>query len=613
MRRKISTFIALVLTVCLAGCGSSPDTESTSENPAGNSVENVSEGLEESGSDGAETEREYTDEIKNGDFETKDFTGWDVEDDKGILLVRTDDWAVINTSYFVKVQATCDGTFTVSQKIKASETDSYVGAINYEGFESFGGKITFSVLVNDSEAAAVDITPSRGWDVWDTASTDPFDIKEGDIITLQVTGDFVSGDWADFDDIRLIKSSEAQEALGGGIEITSEILAEGAVGSGCIDWKGVTYNGVNINGGNFIKGVDISSLISLENSGVVYYNAAGEEQDLISLFKDAGINYVRLRVWNDPYAEGAEKTPENSYGGGVCDLEYTCRLAERCAALDIPVFIDFHYSDFWTDPGRGYAPKAWAGYSLEEKKAAIAEYTTDALEKIKETGVEIGIVSVGNETTGFMAGEEGIEDVSQLIAAGCSAVRSFDDSILIAVHFTNPESFNYYGSATQLYNVGADYDIFSTSYYATDHGTTDNLISKMNSVAQDFGKLTMLAEYKYPTSGSCGKYVENTFGTPSPEGQTNAIRVINETAAQIDNCIGTFYWEPAWIQAPSDTWATQGSGWFNAPAAEYDKANSSLSAAQGSGTWESALFDEDGHPYDALTSDIFHQIWTDGE
>lgn len=590
MKKIFNIFMAFTLIVCLAGCGSSSDSKNTVEN-----------------------DEEYAAEIINNDFETKDFTGWNVEDDNGILLVRNDDWAAVNTSYFVKVQAENDGSFTVSQKIKAAETDSYIGAVNYEGSDSFVGKITFSVLVNDNESTAVDITPSKGWDIWNAAVTDEIAINEGDIVTLQITGNCVSGDWADFDDIIFVKASEAQETVGSKREVNSVITAEGAVGSGSIDWKGITYNGVNVNGGNFIKGVDISSLISLEKSGVVYHNADGEEQDLIILFQDAGINYVRLRVWNDPYAEGAEKTPENSYGGGVCDLDYVCQIAKRCADLDIPLFIDFHYSDFWNDPARGYAPKAWDGCSLEEKQSALAEFTKDSLEKIRETGAEIGIVSIGNETTGFMAGEKGIDNISLLIATGCAAVREFDDGILIAVHFTNPESSNYYGFAAKLYDVGADYDIFSTSYYATDHGTLDNLTNKMNSVAQDFGKLTMLAEYKYPTTGSYSQYIEETFGKPSEKGQTNAIRVINEAAAQIDNCIGTFYWEPAWVQTPAETWATQGSGWFNAPAAEYDEKNSSLTSAQGSGTWENALFDSDGYPYDAITSDIFNQIWTDGE
>lgn len=589
MRKVLCLIISLVIVFGLVGCNSDEQNNDDSD---------------------------YSSEIQNGDFETQNFDGWTVDDEEGVLNVQTDDWATMNCTYFVKMYSEKTASFSVSQTIKVSESDTYISSIDYEGYESFSGNVTFSVLVNDEETASIDITPNAGWDVWKTASTDDMELKEGDIVTFKVSGTLNADDWGDFDDIIFVKASEAKteedaEALA---DTDWDITEEGAVGSGCIDWNGVTYNGTVINDGNFIKGVDISSIISLENSGVVYYNTDGEEDDLMQILKDAGVNYVRARVWNDPYASDAdEKTPENSYGGGVCDLNYTCQIAERCAELGLKLYVDFHFSDFWSDPGRAYAPKAWADYSLEEKEVALAEFATEALTEIAKTGVEIGIVSIGNETNNYMSGEEGILNISQLISAGCSAVRAFDENILIAVHFTNPESANYFGYATQLQEAGADYDIFATSYYPFWHGTTENLTQKMNTIAQSFGKLTMIAEYSYPTFGTYDDYIIETFGEPSEEGQTNAIKVVNEVAAEIDYCIGTFYWEPAWLQADSDTWASEGSGWINAPAAEYDLENSTVSSAQGSGWSDYSLFSSDGHPYDAITSEVFNQIWTDGE
>ena len=40
---------------------------------------------------------------------------------------------------------------------------------------------------------------------------------------------------------------------------------------------------------DFIKGMDISSLISEEDSGVKYYDENGEEQDLFKILADNGI------------------------------------------------------------------------------------------------------------------------------------------------------------------------------------------------------------------------------------------------------------------------------------------------------------------------------------
>jgi arabinogalactan endo-1,4-beta-galactosidase len=245
---------------------------------------------------------------------------------------------------------------------------------------------------------------------------------------------------------------------------------------------------------------------------------------------------------------------------------------------------------------------------LEEKKAAIATFTIDSLKKIRQTGARIGMVSVGNETTGYMAGEQGIEKISGLIAAGAAAVRAFDADILIAVHFTNTEYNDYDAFAAQLQAAGADYDIFATSYYPTYHGTTQNLIAKMSRVAQAYGKLTMIAEYNYPVDGSVDAGVQMVFGKSDEAGQVQAICTVNQTAAQMAQGIGTFYWEPAWVQAPAQTWATQGSGWYNAPAAEYDLANASISGAQGSATSENALFDWSGRPRKAIQEKIFEQI-----
>ena len=60
---------------------------------------------------------------------------------------------------------------------------------------------------------------------------------------------------------------------------------------------------------DFYRGMDISAVLALENSGVKYYNFDGEEQDVFMTLAQAGVNYIRLRVWNDPYDENG-----NGYG-----------------------------------------------------------------------------------------------------------------------------------------------------------------------------------------------------------------------------------------------------------------------------------------------------------
>ena len=67
--------------------------------------------------------------------------------------------------------------------------------------------------------------------------------------------------------------------------------------------------------------------------------------------------------------------------------------------------MDFHYSDFWADPGKQQAPKAWADMQLEEKTEAMYDFTKDSIDKIQSSGIEIGMVQIGNETTGGICGE----------------------------------------------------------------------------------------------------------------------------------------------------------------------------------------------------------------
>src|SRR5690606_39632300 len=120
-------------------------------------------------------------------------------------------------------------------------------------------------------------------------------------------------------------------------------------------------------------GVDVSSVLSLEASGVTVYATAGEEADLFAVLADAGVTDVRVRVWNDPWdADG------NGYGGGNTDVPRAVEIGQRATAAGLGVLVDLHYSDFWADPAKQQAPKAWQGLGVDGKVAALGEFTTAA-------------------------------------------------------------------------------------------------------------------------------------------------------------------------------------------------------------------------------------------
>lgn len=113
-----------------------------------------------------------------------------------------------------------------------------------------------------------------------------------------------------------------------------------------------------------MEDVDVSSYLSLKNSGVKYYDYDGNELGNVEYFtflKSCGVNYIRLRVWNDPYDSDG-----NGYGGGNNDLASAITMGKWASEAGLRVLIDFHYSDFWADPAKQKASKAWAEYSFED-------------------------------------------------------------------------------------------------------------------------------------------------------------------------------------------------------------------------------------------------------
>lgn len=209
---------------------------------------------------------------------------------------------------------------------------------------------------------------------------------------------------------------------------------------------------------DFIKGADVSSVIALENSGVTFYNTSGKRQDIFTTLKQAGVNYVRVRIWNNPYDSNG-----NGYGGGNNDVQKAIEIGKRATANGMKVLADFHYSDFWADPAKQKVPKAWANLSFEAKKAKLYEYTKQSLQKMIKEGVDIGMVQVGNETTGGFAGETDWTKMCQLFNEGSRAVRETNSNILVALHFTNPETAGRYSFiAETLSKNKVDYDVFAS-------------------------------------------------------------------------------------------------------------------------------------------------------
>ena len=262
---------------------------------------------------------------------------------------------------------------------------------------------------------------------------------------------------------------------------------------GAEDSSGVNVEKIDFQNPDFIRGMDVSSVISLEESGVTFKNSDGVTEDLLKILADNGVNYIRVRVWNNPYDKDG-----NGYGGGNNDLAKACKIGKRAADYGMKLLVDFHYSDFWADPAKQKAPKAWADFDLNQKLQAVYDYTYNSLTEIKAAGVDIGMVQIGNETTSGIAGETDYTNMAKIFNSGSSAVRAYDKNVLVALHFTNPEKTDTMKWIADYLNQNkVDYDVFATSYYPYWHGSLQNLTEVLDYAANTYNKYAMVAETSY--------------------------------------------------------------------------------------------------------------------
>ncbi len=379
------------------------------------------------------------------------------------------------------------------------------------------------------------------------------------------------------------------------------------------EWSDVFVEPVAGISNDFIRGMDASAVLSVEKSGAKYYGYGGKEQDVFETLAESGVNYIRLRVWNDPYDENG-----NGYGGGDNDVATAIELGKRATQYGMKVNIDFHYSDFWADPKRQHAPKAWEGMSADEKADVLYDFTKESLTQILDAGVDVGMVQVGNEINNGMSDETDVPAVMELLSAGSRAVREIADSygkdIQIVLHYTNIEDNEEVDTmAANLKEYGVDYDIFGLSYYPFWDGTNENMQNVAKNIMDRYGKKVVIAETSYCYTEKDGDGFGNSFDgiedavdgyAPTVQSQATMIRDICAAANEV-GVIGVFYWEGTWIpvgsadQDNSALWEKYGSGWASSYSAEYDPDDAGL--YYGGCSWDNqAMFDFTGHPLPSL-------------
>jgi arabinogalactan endo-1,4-beta-galactosidase len=341
--------------------------------------------------------------------------------------------------------------------------------------------------------------------------------------------------------------------------------------------------------------------------------------------------------------------PVTDMEGGNVTIKRAAEMGAYAKAAGMNILLDLHLSDFWTDPGKQQAPKAWADMKIDAKATAVSEYVTSCLTTMKNSNADVSMIQIGNETNNGVCGETEAANMNKILDAGCDAVTAFntkyETDIKSVIHITNPQNDNVllsYAKQLAAYdgdgdgtNEGVSYDVFATSYYPNSHGTMENLTKVLTDVAQYTGKNVMVAETSWAYTDLNGDgFGDDTYDkgdyvdyNVTVQGQADVIRDVADAVNDVEFEDGTkaglgfFYWEPAWIPIISvydedgnlkddaealitqnkTYWEKFGSGWASSYSAEYDPDDAGMWYG-GSSMDNQSVFDFYGYPLASLNA-----------
>ena len=273
----------------------------------------------------------------------------------------------------------------------------------------------------------------------------------------------------------------------------------------------------------------------MEAHGGRLYNAKGEIRECTALMHELGFNAIRLRVWVNPF-------------GGFCNKEDVLQMALRAKYYGMPVMIDFHYSDWWADPGKQNIPGAWTYYKYDEMCLVLAEHTRETLQLLKNRGVDVRWVQIGNETThGFLwpmgRAEEHMDQYAGLTKAGYMAAKSVYPNATCIVHIdcgSDLKRYEFIFDGLEKYNT--PYDMIGMSVYPywdqkenltqSDEETLNKVIQNINTLYKKYQKPLLVVE-------------TGVLASEPQKGKQFIAQLIHALKTKVDgHCNGVFYWSP---------------------------------------------------------------------
>ncbi|MFN2191745.1 MAG: glycosyl hydrolase 53 family protein [Candidatus Promineifilaceae bacterium] len=450
-------------------------------------------------------------------------------------------------------------TVATTQTISGLNNGQYLFSLWYK---SGGGQNEAYAALRDCGSPEVQIPlPQTDASTWEQVEGS-IEVTNGQC-TIVLYSDANANNWANFDDVEFI-----------------DALAPTPMPSPTPNPETLGQRGAPLT----IRGADVSSLDKSEVMGGVYNYQNGKQGDALEILEHNGLNYIRLRVWVNP-------------ADGYNTKERILPMAQHAKDLGMGVLIDFHYSDFWADPGRQDKPAAWADYDLDQLQTAVYDHTYDVCSALVAQGTPPDMVQIGNEINNGMLWPDGglakydwgyFGDLAKLLKSGVQAMDDCSPDTKIMLH--NAEAGNYGHQEWWYSNIideGVPFDVIGLSYYPFWHGTLENLQSSLNDLAARFDKDIVLVEFSYPFTLDSNDQIENVVHDPSqltpgfpatPEGQQVMTRRIMNVVRQIPDGhgLGVFYWDATWTAVEGNGWdptdPTSGNGWENQALFDFNNA-----------------------------------------
>lgn len=329
----------------------------------------------------------------------------------------------------------------------------------------------------------------------------------------------------------------------------------------------------------YYKGMDLSFQTELEDFSVEYKDENGNSIQLLDFVKNNGTNLVRLKLWHT--SQDGENT-----------LEDVKAYAQRIKSKNMAFLLNFHYSDYWADPGKQFPPIAWRDMTYIEVKVAIYNYTKDVVQQLKDQNTLPAIIQIGNETdSGFLWDfgkvwnefNDNWPNYTGLVREAIRAINDVDtgNSIEIMLHHSSVENAIYFFTELEAFNI--DFDIIGLSYYPQFQIKDLNLVqSKINELATTFNKDILMVEVAYPFTFDWYDNSNNYIGDSSqilaefpatPQGQKDYFEWLVQTIKNIpgNRGKGFCYWAPDWVTfLGNETTSTGGSSWENQCMFDFD-------------------------------------------